>query len=292
MLILPQISVASETVSIVWGFSIGSNQANTVRHIIEEANNSQQKYKFVLENKTGAGGSIAANYVLQNPTNSLVAMSSSFFIRPAFEPSGAHDLDKFQVALVQATGAPLVLVSKKYKTLPELLKQEQFNIGVSGVGSMSDMLANTIKGGNKNVTIVPFKGMLDATTAAAAGHVDSAITFSIDSQAFIDSGEVQIIAYTGKRDFGNYKNLSFSAQGIKGLEDLTANYAIFASKEMPADKIKEINAILSRANASAKVHDSYKKDLLTPVVINFQKSQEWYNSERTYWKTFADRLKK
>lgn len=291
ILAFSKVASASENITILWAFSIGSNQANSVRHIIEEANLQQSKYKFLLENKTGAGGTIAANYVLSNPNNTLVAMSSSFFIRPAFDSKNSHDLDKFKTIVVQAEGAPLVLVSKKYNSLSDMLKQKDVSVGVSGVGSMSDMLANHIKGYQPSLNIIQFKGMLDATVASAGGHVDSAITFAIDSQSFIDSGDVKIIAYTGKKDIPPYKNLTFGSQGIRGLDDLTANYAIFSSKEMPLDKSKELHEILIKANQSLKVKDSYKKDLLTSVEINYTKSQDWYAEQRKYWQNFADKVK-
>lgn len=291
LIILSKTVMASETITILWAFNIGSNQATSVRHIIEEANAAQSKYKFVLENKTGAGGSIAANHVLSNSKDTLLAISSSFFIRPAFESKNAHDLDKFQTILVQSLDAPLVLVSKKYNSLPDLLKQKDISIGVSGVGSMSDMLANHIKTSYPTLNIVQFKGMLDATIAVAGGHVDSAITFAIDSQSFIDSGDVKILAYTGKKDILHYKNLTFTAQGIKGLDELTANYGIFASKEMSVEKSKELHDILNKANQTLKVKESYKKDLLTPVEINYSKSQDWYVNQRRYWQNFADRFK-
>jgi tripartite-type tricarboxylate transporter receptor subunit TctC len=291
ILIFSKVAAATETITILWAFNIGSNQANSVRHIIEEANFQQSKYKFVLENKPGAGGTISANYVLANSNNTLVAMSSSFFIRPAFDSKNAHDLDKFQTVLVQAVGAPLVLVSKKYTSLSEFLKQKDSSVGVSGVGSISDMLANHLKGSYPSLNIVQFKGMVDATVASAGGHVDGAITFAIDSQSFIDSGDVKIIAYSGKTDISPYKNLTFSSQGIKGLDDLTANYAIFASKEMSSDKSKELHDILGKANRSLKVRDSYKKDLLTSVEINYDKSQDWYIEQRRYWQNFSNKVK-
>ena len=287
-----KVAVASETVTILWAFNIGSNQANTVRHIVNEANIQQNKYKFVLDNKKGAGGTIAANHVLQNPQDTLVAMSSSFFIRPATKPSNAHDLDKFQTTLVQATGAPLVLVSKKYNSLEEFLKQKNVKIGVSGVGSISDMVATHLKNTNSTLNVVQFKGMVDATVAAAGGHVDGAITYAVDAQPFIDSGDIKIIAYTGKKDILSYKNLTFSAQGVKGLENLTANYAIFSSKDMPASKSKELYEILDKANQTVTVRESYQKDLLTPVQIEFSKSQDWYKEQRGYWQGFADKMKK
>lgn len=283
---------AAETINILWAFNIGSNQANTVRYIIDEANSQQNEYKFILENKKGAGGSIAANYVLQNPHDTLVAISSSFFIRPASNPKESHDLDKFKTTLVQATGAPLVLVSKKYQSLSEVMQQKNATIGVSGVGSISDMIATQLKGSNSTLNVVQFKGMVDATVAAAGGHVDTAITYAVDAQPFIDSGDLKILAYTGNKDILSYKNMTFEAQGVKGLDNLTANYGIFSSKEMPENKAKELYLILSKANSTMKVASSYAKDLLTPVKINYDKSQDWYDSQRKYWQGLADKTLK
>lgn len=282
-------ATAAETIDILWAFNIGSNQANTVRYIIDEANSQQNKYKFILINKPGAGGTIAANHVLQNPDNTLVAMSSSFFIRSVSNPKNSHDLDKFQTILVQATGAPLVLVSKKYQSLSEVMQQKNATIGVSGVGSISDMIATQLKGSNSTLNVVQFKGMVDATVAAAGSHVDTAVTYAVDAQPFIDSGDLKILAYTGNNDISSYKNLTFEAQGIKGLDNLTANYAIFSSKELSESKAKELYSILSKANSTMKVAESYDKDLLTPVKIDYDRSKDWYDSQRKYWQDLADK---
>jgi tripartite-type tricarboxylate transporter receptor subunit TctC len=286
------LSHASETISIAWGFSIGSNQASTIRHIAEDANKSQSKYNFIVESKAGAGGSIAANHVLQNPSNTLVGMSSSFFIRPAVETVGVHDLDKFKPVLVQSIGAPLVIVSKKYKNINELLKEEKPSLGISGIGSISDMLANILKEKNPNLNLINYKGMVDATVAAAGGHVDAAVTFFIDAKPMIDAKEVTVIGYTGTKDLDDFKGLSLTKQGIAGVDKLVANYAIFSSREMPNAKAKEIHDILSRASINEKVRESYIKDNLTVVNIPLNNSQEWYDTERSYWKSLASKLPK
>jgi len=281
---------AMETISITWGFNIGSNQALTLRHIAEDANKSQTKYTFIVESKSGAGGSIAANHVLQNPNNTLVGMSSSFFIRPAAETTGIHDLDKFKPVLVQGGGAPLAVVSKKYKNINELLQQPNPSIGISGIGSISDILARILKEKNPNLVIVNYKGMLDATVAALGGHVDAAVTFVIDAKPMLDSKEVVIIGYTGIRDIEDFKGLQLSKQGISGVDKLVANYAIFASNEMPVDKYNEINKILTRSTVSIKAIEAYQKDLITPTNLSVTKYNDWYANERQYWKEIVTRL--
>lgn len=281
---------AIETISITWGFNIGSNQATTLRHIAEDANKSQTKYNFIVESKAGAGGSIAANHVLQNPSNTLVGMSSSFFIRSAVETVGIHDLDKFKPVLVQGGGAPLAVVSKKYKNINELLQQPNPSIGISGIGSISDILARILKEKNPNLVIINFKGMVDATMAAAGGHVDAAVTFVIDSKPMIDAKEVSVIGYTGVRDLEEFKGLLLTKQGISGVDKLVANYAVFASNEMPVDKYNEINKILAKSTASSKALEAYQKDLITPTNLSVEKYNDWYANERQYWKEIVTKL--
>jgi tripartite-type tricarboxylate transporter receptor subunit TctC len=289
-LTMSSVIFAAETISIVWGFNIASNQASTLRLISDEANKAQSKYNFIVESKPGAGGSIAANHILRNPNTSIVGMSSSFFIRPSVETVGIHDLDKFKTILVQGTGAPIVVVSKKYKNINELLKQENPSIGISGIGSISDMVANALKEKNPNLNIVNFKGMVDAAYAAGGGHVDAAIAVIDDAKSMIDAKEVAVIGYTGSVDMKEYPGLKLVTFGIQGADKLVANYGIFASTDMPNEKYIEIYNILAKSSKSEIVLASYKKDLLIPSDVSLEKSTEWYNSERQHWKNTVSRL--
>ena len=284
------LAVATETISIAWGFNIASNQATTLRLIADDANKTQSKYNFIIEAKPGAGGSIAANHILRNPNTTLVGMSSSFFIRPSIETVGVHDLDKFKPILVQGTGAPLFVVSKKYKNINDLLKLENPNVGISGVGSISDMVANTLKEKNPNLNIVNFKGMIDAAVSAAGGHVDAAITIVDDAKPMIDAKELNVIGYTGTIDLKEYPGLQLTKFGIQGADKLVANYAIFASNDMPNEKYIEIHNILTKSSKSDVVLASYKKDLIIPSTVSLEKSTDWYNSERQYWKNTITKL--
>ena len=135
-------ALAVETITILWAFNIGSNQANTVRLMIDELNRSQDKYQFVIASKPGAGGTIAANAVAENPNNTLVSMSSSFIIRPYFEKNEpTHNLDNFVPLLVQGTGTPMYVVSSKFASIEQALNAPNLSVGVSGIGSISHMLA-------------------------------------------------------------------------------------------------------------------------------------------------------
>ena len=284
---------ARETINIVWGFNIGSNQANTVRIMCEELNAAQNKYTFVLTHRPGAGGTIAANAVASNPANTLVSMSSSFIIRPLFEKTEpTHNLDNYVPILVQGTGSPLYVVSGKYTSIKQVLTTPNVSIGISGNGNISHMVAAEIAGINKTANIVLFKSMIESGTAAAGGHVDVAIGLYTDVKPLLDSNKVEVLAYTGRVDMLNNKNMLLNRFNMPEARDITANYAIFASREMPRERFLELHKLLSWAQLRAPVVDSLLRDQLNISTMSLDQAQAWYSNERIFWKKQVENVNK
>jgi tripartite-type tricarboxylate transporter receptor subunit TctC len=284
---------ARETINIVWGFNIGSNQANTVRIMCEELNAAQDKYTFVLAHRPGAGGTIAATAVASNPANTLVSMSSSFIIRPLFEKTEpTHNLDNYVPILVQGTGSPLYVVSGKYTSIKQVLTTPNVSIGISGNGNISHMVAAEIARINKTANIVLFKNMIESGTAAAGGHVDVAIGLYTDVKPFLDNNKVEVLAYTGRVDMLNNKNMLLTRFNMPEARDITANYAIFASREMPRERFLELHKLLSWAQLRAPVVDSLLRDQLNVSTMSLDQAQAWYSNERIFWKKQVENVNK
>jgi tripartite-type tricarboxylate transporter receptor subunit TctC len=292
LLLTNSLLFAAETIHIVWGFNMGSNQANTVRIMIEEINQMQNKYKFVIDSRPGAGGTVAANAVAASPQNTIVSMSSSFIIRPLFESdlAATHNLENFTPILVQGNGSPLVFVSKKYRSFDEVLGANNINIGVSGIGSISHIAAQQIILKNNSAQIVNFKNSIEAVTAALGGHIDIAVTFISDIESF-DKSMINVLAYTGNGYGIENKKLLLKNKGFTDSENLTSNFAIFASRNMDPVKFKELHEILMLANFRPAVVENYRRDFLTPVALNIDQSRNWYNNQIKFWKTLIDRIK-
>jgi hypothetical protein len=71
---------------------------------------------------------------------------------------------------------------------------------------------------------------------------------------------------------------------------LTANYAIYASKDMDAERFKEIHQMMVVINTKPAVINSYKRDLLNPVTLNLEQSHTWYTNERAFWKKQVEKI--
>lgn len=292
--IMTATAMAKETISIAWGFSLGSNQAATVRLLIEELNRIQNRYDFVLAARPGAGGTLAANFVTENPNTALVAMSSSFIVRPLFEKKDpTHNLDDFRPILVQGNGTPLVYVSQKFTNIRQVLQSPQeLTVGVSGIGGLSHLATVALGSHGAKLTIVNFRNQQEASAAAAGGHVDLAVGFLADLQPLLDAGKLHVLAYTGRTDIASYPGLQLSKQGIRDVDVLTANYAIYASRRMSWEKFVDINILLSQAQNSPMVKQSLAKDMVEVANLTRSQSDDWYAAQRTFWQKQVEKIQR
>lgn len=275
---------AQEKITVQWAFSPSSTSANSVRVICDELNKVQNKYTFLFSSKPGAGGTIAANAVTASPENTLVAMSSSFIVRPYFERTEpTHNLDNFTPVMVQGNGSPLIITSSKHTSMAEVYADPKLTIGVSGVGSISHLVANGIINVNKTAAIVNFKSSPEAGAAAAGGHVDVAVTFDSDTAAFVEANKLTVLGRTGP---------TTQLRQIPDAAKLAANYAIYASTSMDPERFKELHQLLVSINANPAVVNSYKRDHLHPVMLNIDQSRVWYTNERAFWKKQVEKIAK
>jgi len=292
-IIMAPVALAAETIQVVWGFNPGSTQANTLRQIIDVANQQQTEFKFEFTPRPGAGGYIAAKEVRDNPQTAVVGMSSSFIIRPLFERTNpVQDLNDYLPVLVQAHGAPLFFLSQKYSDIGDALRATNLSIGVSGIGSISHLAAHELVKLNSQAQIVNFKNSIEAVTAAAGGHVDIAVAFYTDGKGLVDAGRAKILARTGGEQISGAVTPNLDRLGAKNSAQLTANYAIFASKSMDSNRLQRIHAILTSAHKDPTVRAMYVQDQLIALDLDLAQSRVWYDSQRSYWQSVTDKIQR
>jgi tripartite-type tricarboxylate transporter receptor subunit TctC len=282
LMCMASVSFAKETITLIWPFNIGSNQANTLRAMIAEANAIQTDYEILLDNKPGAGGVVAAKYVIDHPHNTVLAMSSSFFVRPNFTGGGpVYSIDSFTPVFVQATGSPIAVLSKRYSSYKDVPLTSDTTVGTAGVGTISDLVAANITNSRR----IPYPSMIAADKDVAGLHIDLSTDFLGDITGLIDGNVVNVLGITGTRAIGKLKPL-------KGFEKLVANYGMYASTEMPESTVQALHDLFSKINHSASVTDSYGRDFLTPATMNIRQSQVWFKEQTQFWRTQADKVSK
>lgn len=277
---------AQTSVPLVWPFAPGSNQANFARAIVEEANKQQTKYVFHFENKPGAGGSIAANYVANYNGVALLTSSSSFFVRPVYYPNESHKTSDFTPVLIQCTGQPFVIVSAKYKSVAELKAQDKLNIGAT-IGSLTEALARELKSNlpKSDMAFVGYNNTLQPTQEMIGGVLDLNVDLPTGIIQWVEGGKINVIGSSGTTDYPNIR--TFHSQGIKGFEDLISNYQIVTSAKTDPATVQELHAILRKASRdSATLATLYKNDYCTQADVDLKTANTMYDRWSKNWATW------
>ena len=282
-------ATAKENVTILYSWNAGDVAANFHRSLANEANKIQNKYNFIFDVKPGAGGSVAANYILANPNqNLLLANSSAFFIRPNFFPvSESHDITKFKSMFPQCS-APIAVSSAKYKNWSEVPTDKPLSIGVSGLGVTTHLVATQIVKKYPNMIVVPFKSTTEASAATIGGQTDFAVNFIGDARQFSEGkNKLYVLGITGNKTVDGIKPLSQLGFG-KDVELMNTPAQIMVPVTVSDAKFKEWREIFLKAGRTQAVLDSYKVDFCeSNNQMTDAEIVKYYQDQTANWKRLS-----
>jgi tripartite-type tricarboxylate transporter receptor subunit TctC len=286
-------SFAKETITIVYSWTASDPAANYDRTIIEEANRIQNKYHFVFDAKPGAGGTVAANYVLNNP-NTILATSSAFFIRPNFFPNESHDIRNYRELMPKCT-APFVISSKKYQSWAQVPTDKPLTIGISGLGTTTYLVATQLVAKYPNMQIVPFKSTSEALVNVLGDTVDFSVGFIGDVESWTKTNStnrtITVLGVTGAEKLEGHLPLS-SFGFTQQLNDMSSPNHYVVPIKMPEEKFLEIRKILVRAAKAKTVLAAYALDRCKPTdSMPDAEIQPWYQDQAAKWKKLASGAK-
>lgn len=274
---------AQQTVSIVWPFGMGDTQAQYSRSLVEELNAGQKKYNFILENRPGAGATIGAKHVAATP-NTVLAASTAFFVRPNFYPEESHRVSDFRPLMTQCA-APMLIVSKKYRSWQEIDRNQKISIGISGLGATSHLMAMEIVKRYPNAVPVPYKGTREASIDAISGNIDLSVAFLGEVEGFLDRGDLNALGISGRKSVRGIATLE--SQGFAGVGEVVNMHSLQVPKSMPEAQYTELRAMVVEAARSASVQRAYTVDHCDASNLNTAETQRWFDSQIVLWKRLS-----
>jgi tripartite-type tricarboxylate transporter receptor subunit TctC len=282
-------AMAAEKITLVWGFSPAANQANFYRAMVADLNKNQTKYEFIFETKPGAGGAVAAKYILDNPKNTLLGGTSTFFIRPNFDKETGYTAESFQPVLVQTLGAPVAFFSSKFNSIKVLKKDQDITTSISGYGSHSNLMGSILGEHYSGVRIINYVSLVDAVRDVQGKHIDTGWNWLAEIEGAVESNTTSVLGLTGTRSVKGFPTLA--SQGIKGFENVSTNTAIVASTEMPIEKVQELHELLRVANRAPDVQAGYAREFSTPADFTWPQTVSWFNQQVKFWREQAAKVK-
>ena len=179
-------SYPNRPIHLVVGFAPGG-AADTVARVMSEAMGKQLGQTVIIDNKPGAGSSLAAEFVAKSAPdgyNVLIASPSSISVNPALSPKLGYKFSDLDPVL-KITTSPLVIAvypDSGIKSIKELVAAAKkapgpINYATSGNGSAPHLGAALFaQVAGVQLVHIPFKGGAPAVQSVIAG--DTQVTFA------------------------------------------------------------------------------------------------------------------
>jgi len=224
--------------------------------------------QFVVENKPGAGGNIAGDFVAKaDPdgytfivgTPGTQAINPYVFKSMPFDP--AKDIDPV-VIIARVPNLFSVTPAVPATTVEEFIKLAKakpgtFFYGTPGLGSTAHVSTELFKSmTGVDIVHVPYKGSAPALTDLVAGRVHLTIDNLPASQPFAESGAIRAIAVSTATRWPLLPQLPTIAEaGVAGY-DASAWFTIGAPAKTPKEIVDKVNG---RVNAFIKSEDGTQR---------------------------------
>jgi tripartite-type tricarboxylate transporter receptor subunit TctC len=236
-------------------------QSDTVVRLLAPKMSESLGQSIVIENRTGAGGSIGAAVVAQSPPDgyTLLFESFAFLVVPFIVKGLTFDYETAFAPIGQAVALPYVLVVKRdfpAQDLAGFVAHAKAHPGVSygtpGIGTPGH-LAGALLESRAGIRLehVPYRGGAESARDLAGGVLDAAIGTANTFGPLVREGRIRGIALTSAERRGTLAELPTIAEsGFPGF-DITSWNGLFAPAATPAPVQARLEAALAHATSDA-----------------------------------------
>jgi tripartite-type tricarboxylate transporter receptor subunit TctC len=260
---------AAKPIRFVVPFSAGS-ATDIVARMIGESMSKSMGQTIVVENKAGAGGTIAAAQVARAEADGYTVLvhSSGHVLNPALYPNPGYDTLKDLTGVTTLAAIPNVLVvspAKGWKTQADLVaaakaKPGGMNYASAGVGSATHMNAEIFRMQTGiDAVHIPYKGTPDAMTNVIGGSNDWFFAPLAPALPLIRDGRLQALSISTKTRASTLPEVPTSIEaGVPG-SDYTLWVGMIVASATPPAAIKRLHEEALKALASPEIKDRMAK---------------------------------
>jgi len=280
-------------VTIVVPFQAGGS-ADFLARLVQQRLQADLGKPFVVENRSGAGGSIGTAYVAKAPADGYTLLLGTLsgnvlnqFIYGKLPYDPAHDFVPISL-LVHLPN--LLVVSNKLpvKSVAELIAylkahDGNLNYGSSGIGTSSQLSVVMFEQATgTHMTHVPFRSTADELNAMMGGSVDLAIDSMTTLWPQAQSGLIRALAVTSAERLPSAPNLPTVGETLKGFS-VTGWQGLFAPAGTPRPIVDKIAAAVKRILDAPDVAAALRKVGGEPAPMSPDHFAAFIASERPKW---------
>jgi len=260
-------------IKLVVGFAAGGGNDIFARLIAEKASQLLNA-SVIVENKPGAGGRLAPEYVLQQPADGytlFVGPSGAMAIAAAIYPDLKYSPIRDFVPLAMIAHFPLIMVvaadnpANNVKEFVAWAKQhpDKANYGSSSPAFTITVELLKLKSGMPGV-MIPYKGSNEMVLSVMQGQTALAIADGPPTVPQVKAGKVKALAVTGAERSPLLPDVPSMAEAGYPEVDVHLWSGIFAPAATPAPIVAKLQKALGETIADPGVADKLKAMAVDP----------------------------
>lgn len=216
----------TKPVRVICGYPAGGG-SDALARAFSDYLSKQLGQSFVVENKAGASGSVAALEARRAPPDGYTLMytiSTTMILNKVLYKNLQYDTDKdFDlISYVPVPGLPLMVSTstgaKTLKEFVEFARREKTNVGTYAAGSFAHLcIAELNKAFNLKIEAVHYRGEAPMWTDLSAGSIHGAIGGAVPALNIVDTGKGRPVAMLSKKRLKKMPDVpTFIEQGCEG----------------------------------------------------------------------------
>ena len=224
--------------------------------------------QVLVENRTGGGGTIGADFVAKSAPDGYTFLftENGFSMAPALYPKLPYDPLRDFMPITPVAEAPTIWVArmdfpaKNAREMVELARARPGDITVgSGGQGTSSHLANELFLSQQGIRMlhVPFKGVVASYAEVVAGRVDLGVSSIASPMGHIRAGRVRAIAVTGKERSALLPDVPTFAESGFPQYDMPIWFGLVGPAGVPQPVVMRLVQEVARSIEKPKVRDMF-----------------------------------
>ena len=256
----------TKPIRIIAGFVAGGG-SDFIARIVAQKITEPLGRTVIVENRPGAGGAIATEYVAKQPADGYTLLLTSAGpngILPAMSATLPYDALKDFDAITQVVSMPFLIAAHPalpVKTIKDLIalaraRPGQLNYGSAGHGSTNHLVNVTLSlAANISMTHMPYKGVSAAMTDAIAGQIQilSGDLVTILPQA--KTGKLRALAVTSAKRSSLVPAIPTVAESASPGFDTTGWFGMVAPAGTPRAILERLNNEMVKGVSSSDARE-------------------------------------
>ena len=261
----------SRPIKLVVGFAPGG-AADFVARALQEPLSRSLGQPVVVENRPGAGSSIAAEHVARSAADGYtvaIASPSSILVNPILSPKPGFDPRKDLAPISKVSASPLVVTVNPgvgVNSLQELIalarrSPGKLNYATSGSGAAPHLAAVLfMRLAGVEMVHVPYKGGGPAVQSVLAGDTQLSFATPPSVLPLVQAGRLKALAVTSRNRTPLVPGVPGMAEA--GLPDyeIAFWYGVFVPAGTPTEATEKLFAATRQALGSPKVNETLAKE--------------------------------